>query len=230
MLLSRQAILDHMKKGNVVISPFKKEFLSSASYDVSLGKYYWREAYHNGGIITYNPYSKKDVQRVWGPKYYEARPLKKRLKDMPFKKLEGISMDDLVIWIAPGETILAHTQEFIGGRNCVNTMMKARSSMGRNFIEICKDAGWGDIGYVNRWTIEVTNNSRFYHIPLVVGRRIGQITFFETQPIDEKEAYYQKGKYQKQQDKNLDDIKRSWSPEMMRPKMYQDSEVIKKKK
>jgi deoxycytidine triphosphate deaminase len=80
-----------------------------------------------------------------------------------------------------GETILAHTNEFIGGRETVTTMMKARSSMGRNFIEVCKCAGWGDIGYVNRWTMEITNNSRFYSIPLVVGRRIAQIVFFDSE-------------------------------------------------
>lgn len=62
-------------------------------------------------------------------------------------------------------------------------MMKARSSIGRNFIEVCKCAGWGDVGYINRWTMEITNNSSHYAIPLVVGRRIGQIIFFETGPI-----------------------------------------------
>lgn len=61
--------------------------------------------------------------------------------------------------------------------------MKARSSLGRNFIEICKCAGWGDVGYVNRWTMEITNNSRYYTIPLVVGRRVAQIVFFETEGI-----------------------------------------------
>ena len=211
-----------------MIDPFNEKNLTSASYDVTLGKYYWRESYHNGGIISYNPYAKKDVQRVWGPKYYIARPLREWIEKTPLKKMPGIDMDDLVIWIAPGETILCHTQEFIGGRHCVNTMMKARSSMGRNFIEICKDAGWGDIGYVNRWTIEVTNNSRFYHIPLVVGRRIGQMTFFETEPIDEKDAYYKSGKYQGTQD--VEKIKKAWSPEMMIPKMYKDWEIKALKK
>lgn len=56
------------------------------------------------------------------------------------------SIEDLIIWVAPGETILGHTEEFIGGRHNVTTMMKARSSMGRNFIEVCKCAGWGDVG------------------------------------------------------------------------------------
>jgi dCTP deaminase-like len=53
--------------------------------------------------------------------------------------------------------------------------------LGRNFIEVCKCAGWGDIGYTNRWTMEITNNSRHYSIPLVVGRRVAQIIFFESE-------------------------------------------------
>jgi len=210
-----------------MIDPFCIKNLGSAAYDITLGKYYWRESYHDGGIISYNPYTKKDVGRVWGEKYYIAKPLKEWIKKMPFKRMPGIDLNDLIIWIAPHETILCHTQEFIGGLHCINTMMKARSSMGRNFIEICKDAGWGDIGYVNRWTIEVTNNSRFYHIPLVVGRRVGQITFFETEPIDENDAYYKTGKYQ--ETKNLEKIKSAWNPEMMLPKMYKDWEVKEKR-
>lgn len=63
----------------------------------------------------------------------------------------ALLMIDRIIWITPGETILAHTNEFIGGCKSVTTMMKARSSLGRNFIEVCKCAGWGDVGYINRW-------------------------------------------------------------------------------
>lgn len=40
--------------------------------------------------------------------------------------------------VRAGETILGHTNEFIGGQGGVTTMMKARSSMGRTFIEVCK--------------------------------------------------------------------------------------------
>ena len=102
------------------------------------------------------------------------------------------NLDDQVILLEPGETILAHTNEFIGGKGEVTTMMKARSSVGRNFIEVCKCAGWGDVGYVNRWAMEITNNSRHYTIPLVVGRRVAQIVFFETGPI-QKQDLHRKG-------------------------------------
>ena len=106
-------------------------------------------------------------------------------------------------------------------------MMKARSSMGRNFIEVCKCAGWGDVGYVNRWTMEITNNSKNYLIPLVVGRRIAQIVFFETGPILEKD-YATTGKYQTSND--MRQLKKSWRPTSMLPKLWADSDIKRKKK
>lgn len=229
MLLSNTAILRHLKKWNIVISPFKKENLGNVSYDVSLGKYYYRENEPREGYTVYNPYQKEEVERVWGKKCHEARPFKDWLKQhgnnwLPF--LKNIKPNDLVIWIAPGETILAHTEEFIGGKNIVTTMMKARSSLGRNFIEIAKCAGWGDVGYINRWTLEITNNSRYYHIPLVVGRRVGQLAFFEVEPIIEKSDYHKAGKYQNSFD--LKKLKKDWRPEMMLPKLWKDREIYKK--
>jgi dCTP deaminase len=103
-------------------------------------------------------------------------------------------------------------------------MMKARSSLGRNFIEICKCAGWGDVGYINRWTMEITNNSRHYAIPLRVGMRIAQLIFFETGPILNND-YTRTGKYQSSQ--SVAELKKSWKPEMMLPKLYNDREIRK---
>ena len=96
--------------------------------------------------------------------------------------------------------------------------------MGRNFIEVCKCAGWGDVGYVNRWTMEITNNSRRYSIPLVVGRRIAQIIFFHT---GEKvtSSYAKGGKYQETDD--LDTLIRNWTPDLMLPRLYRDRELKK---
>jgi hypothetical protein len=54
----------------------------------------------------------------------------------------------------------------------------------------------GDVGYINRWTMEITNNSRYYSIPLVVGRRIAQIVFFDTIGTIQGRSYEQVGKYQ----------------------------------
>lgn len=90
--------------------------------------------------------------------------------------------------------------------------------------------------------MEITNNSRYYSIPLVVGRRIAQIVFFDTEGI-EQHSYESSGKYQTRYEdlfhfsknptlltrlplsSNLAELKESWSPMAMLPKMYQDREV-----
>jgi len=220
-LLSDRAILSHKRRGNIIIDPFDRKSLGTASYDVRLGEWYFSETDVVGGIGIYSPYSEKDVRRIWGkPKRAEfARKYCKRYGlDLP----GGVKANDRVIWIPPGETFLCHTLEFIGGREIVTTLMKARSSIGRNFIEVCKCAGWGDVGYINRWTMEVTNNSKHYTIPLVAGRRIAQVAFFEVASILDKD-YTTKGKYQVGFD--LKKIKKSWRPDDMLPKMWQDREV-----
>lgn len=223
-LMSNTAIRRHLAQGAVVIDPFQERHLGTCAYDVSLGEYYFREQHPRGGIGTYSPYSEKDILRVWGVAQ-KAEPMSIWLNGTANHGIEGIKPDDLVIWIAPGETVLCHTQEFIGGRGgIVTTMMKSRSSLGRNFIEVCKCAGWGDVGYVNRWTMEITNNSRYYQIPLVVGRRVAQIVFFEVEPIEQAKAdYVAGGKYQTVSD--LEELKKNWRPEIMLPKMWKDYEV-----
>lgn len=230
MLLSSNAIKRHIKQGNIIISPFKEKNLGNCSYDLTLGKNYYREKNPSESYTIYNPYSEEDVYRVWGKEHQEARQFKEWLKThgAHTQLVKGIDLSDLVIWLAPGETILGHTDEFIGGKDVVTTMMKARSSIGRNFITVCRCAGWGDVGYINRWTMEITNNSRYYHVPLVVGRRVAQMAFFEVEPIQEKNnegSYHAKddSKYQSILDIKL--LKKNWQPHEMLPKMWKDREI-----
>ena len=42
-LLSDKAVLRYMKEGKIVIQPFIIENLGTSSYDVTLGKYFYRE-------------------------------------------------------------------------------------------------------------------------------------------------------------------------------------------
>lgn len=222
MLLSRNAIVRHLNKGSIVIDPFDDRKLKTTSYDVSLGEWFWREGNPEGRATVHNVYDEESTRRVWrGP--FRASPAE-YIHERLGTTLKNISLSSKIILLRPRETILAHTQEFIGGRDCVVTKMYARSSLGRNFVEVCKDAGWGDIGYFNRWTMEVTNNSQYFTIPLVVGRRIGQIVFYEVEPMPRSRDYVaEQGKYQKSQD--LEEVKRSWRPEMMIPQMHLDWEV-----
>ncbi len=224
MALSDRRILEEMKRGDIVIYPFNRKNLSTSSYDITLGKYYFREKGSKYHLPIYNIWSKSHTDYVWGTKPSVAEPAKKLFRKLNFS-WDGISPDDKVILLDPGETILAHTNEFIGGKNHITTMMKARSSIGRNFIEVCKCAGWGDVGYVNRWTMEITNNSRHYAIPLVVGRRIAQLIFFETGPILGSD-YTKGGKYGKST--NLKETMKKWSPKAMLPKLYEDRDIRSK--
>lgn len=209
-----------MENDNIVISPFNPDHLSTSSYDVTLGRFFFREQRLPSAV--FNIWSEEDTQKVWGEPV-EAMLAAEIMDVFPHMTRSGIRLDDLVIMIGPGETILGHTEEFIGGRDVVTTKMQARSSMGRSFIEVCKCAGWGDVGFVNRWTMEITNNSRLYHIPLVVGRRIAQIIFFHTGPIL-GDDYSKKGKYQSVSD--LAELRARWKPQDMLPRLYRDREVL----
>ncbi len=220
MLLSRDAIREHLTKGTVIIDPFDERDLKTTSYDVTLGEHFWREAHPAGRATVHNLYDSESTKKIWsGPFQAETA---KDIEDRLGVKLTNLRSDSKVILLQPQETILGHTIEFIGGKDIVVAKMYARSSMGRNFIEICKDAGWGDVGYFNRWTMEITNNSRYYAIPLVVGRRIAQMVFYEVAPVKGDYAT-EAGKYQESAD--LEVLKRTWNPRMMIPQMQKDWEI-----
>ena len=221
-VLSDFRILEEMKNGNIIVSPFKRENLKSASLDVSLGKYYFKEQHPKIRSSFFNPYKKDHVTEIWGAEV--ARPARDLMKQYGnLAEWEGIAKDNLVILIEPGETILAHTEEFVGGRNGFLGMMKSRSSFGRIFIDVCKSAGWGDVGYINRWTMEITNFSASYTIPLVVGRTIAQMVFFEVGETDTQ--YHTSGKYQTSAD--IKKLKTMWKPEDMLPRLWKDAVKIK---
>jgi len=186
-MLSDSEILEEIEKGNIIIKPFRKEQLNSNSYDVRLGEYYAVEL--NGFHIVY-PLDEQSVKRHW-----------------------KIKKTNSVIDIRQGETILAHTQEIIGARKNIATKMNARSSVGRLGISVCKCAGFGDVGYISRWTMEITNHSRYAWISLPVGMRIAQISFFRTgKVLNEYKGKYGQGE---------------WTPEDMIPKLWKDKDIIK---
>jgi dCTP deaminase len=225
MLLSRDAIKWHLNKGTIVIDPFNERNLKTVSYDVTLGEWYWKERRPEGRATVHNMYDKESTDFIWsGPHEAElVRDLKSRIST----DLKNIPNDARVILLGPGETILGHTVEFIGGKDICTAKMYARSSLGRNFIEVCKDAGWGDVGYFNRWTMEITNNSQHFSIPLVVGRRIAQMVFYEVAALQSNmQDYADDGKYQTSS--QLEELKRTWNPHMMVPQMHKDWEIALK--
>lgn len=222
-MLSKPAIMRHLEAGRITIDPFIPENVGSAQVDVTLGEYFYREKpatlHFEGYEKIYNPFDEKHVTDRW----QLCASVPHSIFQKSFHKLEGVGPNEGVILLHPGEMILAHTEEFIGG-SCdhITTQMKARSTIGRNFLTVCACAGQGDVGYFNRWTFEIHNRNQQHYIPIVRRRRIAQILFFETEPVAAADVYGAGGKYQK--GVTLDELKANWKPEDMLPKMYFDRE------
>ena len=118
-LLSKPMILEHKRLGNIVISPYEEGNLNSASYDVRLGEHYFQEQpLRADKKQIFNPFDPSDIQRLWG-NHRIARPAREWVsRNGPLK---NIKPNDKIIVIGNGETILGHTEEFIGGRNCITS-------------------------------------------------------------------------------------------------------------
>jgi len=220
-ILSNKEILSRYNAGEVIVYPFVEENVKTSSVDVTLGEYYYRPN-KDHGIKYYNPWSEDHVSKVYGD--FQKAELASKLfgDDLP----DGVEPNDKIIVAYPGEILLCHTEEFIGAKSEYTTMMSARSGIGRNDIVVCNCAGWGDVGYFNRWTMEIKTAGFGGELPVVltVGRRIAQITFLATGPII-KSPYSADGKYQ--QSEELEILRASWRPEMMLPRLFNDKEVKK---
>lgn len=213
-VLSDKDILEELKKGdagNVVIDPFTREHLSNCSYDITLGEYFYVEN-EKSKLVYFCPWNKEHVREYWEDTPQQAAKVTRMQEANRF----GVNVGDQVILMAPGATILAHTQEFIGGRRNVTTMMKARSSLGRCCVTICKDAGWGDCNFTNRYTMEIQNCSKCTLV-LIVGQKVGQIVFFRTGDI--LKPYDKDGSYQTISAYDMEALKKAWKPSDMLPKL-----------
>lgn len=216
-LLSKEMILWHQSKGNIFINPFDGNNLQTTSYDVRLGRNFFQEqSFRTSFRRIFNPFNPADIKRYWGEPQEAIRAEEWARGNGP---LENIRQDDRIIILGPGETILAHTEEFIGGRNCVTTEMRARSSMGRIGITVCKCAGWGDLGFCNRWTMEMSNHLKDTPVVLVVGMRVAQIAFYEVDPLG---GSYAKTGGQYQTTDDTEEMVKKWTPYSMLPKFSRE--------
>jgi dCTP deaminase len=91
------------------------------------------------------------------------------------------------LFLPAGETILAMTKEVIGANEDIVCQIRAKSSTRRMGISICDDAGLGDIGYVDHWTMELTANTRPYAV-VTARQKIGQIVFYAAGIAQERQS------------------------------------------
>lgn len=217
---SNRQIKQAISAGHIVFHPYIEEHIAGSSVDVTLGHWFYRtERASSGGF--YNPFDEGDVNRYFdGPHHAEVHEMWAAANGR--KLFVGIPADQPIIVLRPGERILAHTHEFIGIKAPGTSTMQARSTWGRNGVAVCLDAGWGDPGYINRWTMEIYNMNQHESVVLPVGERIAQIVFYHTGPVD-TEYTSLSGKYQPNSSDDLVGLINNWRPEQMLPRAYKDN-------
>jgi dCTP deaminase len=212
-----------VKSGQIVLDPYIEEHIESSSVDVMLGEQFY--SCYSEETDYFNPYDEQSVRE-----YFKGPIRAERHDEWCHRKgrylFRGIDPGDRIIVLRPRERILGHTIEFVGIRfggffkEAIEPIevslngtskMQARSTVGRLGIVVCKDAGWGDPGYINRWTMEIQNDNNV-NVPLVVGTRLAQVVFYHMEPSEKGYA----GSYQQTTD--AAELRANWSPTAMLPK------------
>jgi len=228
-ILSDLQIKNAMKNGAIVIHPYNEGQLNNTSYDVCLGG---EGFYRRTRKVTTNSYDNltdNDVRTLWNEKYskemkadhvdmlnpWDTESLRKYWGEVqtPVEVNDAAGVKQNIIMLRPRETILCHTEEFIGGCIRLTTKLQAKSSMTRCCLSISGSGGVGDIGYVNRWMMVIQNTSDEL-VPLIVGKPVAQILFKMSGPT--LNTYHLKGKYQDSDD--FQTTKANWKIENILPK------------
>jgi dCTP deaminase len=222
---SNTEIRQGIKDKHIVVYPYNPRHVNTSSIDVTLGEWYYNANSASHRMSVYDPYDEESVKEHFGEPR-QAEPLgeiRARLRSMGDSASKLVAMlddDHPAILLQPGRRILGHTHEFIGIKPPGTSSMQARSSTGRNGVVVCMCAGWGDSGFVNRWTMEIGNVNLVPTI-LPIGMRIAQIVLYHTGAV-EGEYATDTGSYQQHAANNFDEIVRAWRPWHMLPRSYKE--------
>lgn len=211
---SNLEILRGIAERHIICYPLIEDNIRGSSIDITLGHWFYECDASTFPDAIFNPFDPTEVDR-----YFRLR----QAEDFAPRQLTGIPADHPVILVKPRSRILAHSHEFVGIHPPGTTEMRARSSWGRNGIAVCLCAGWGDPGYINRWTMEIHNHND-EAVPLPVGERIAQMIFHRTGEVSGHYGSGSNGKYQSSED--VAEIVHDWTPEAMLPRAYKDERVL----
>lgn len=218
-VMSDKEIAALYNSGDIVVYPLAVKDISrikGSSIDLRLGKFYFRTGQSKPSEYI-NPFDQKSIKNYFGT-YQTAIKHELWCKENNAKPFNGISKDSLIIVLEPGERILGHTHEFVGISAGIGTSsLSARSSSGRLGIAVCNDTGWGDPGYINRWTLEISNNNP-NPIALVVGIRYLQAVFYWTGIVEQD--YGKIGHYQNST--SLQELINNWHPNRLLPNILEE--------
>ena len=192
-MLTGEGIKNAILTGDIMISDFDEKRLNPNSYNLRLGDklLVYKLTKHNLAIRTDHDKCTKFSNMLYeltddlmNTNYLDPR------KDNPTIEYP-IPEDGFILY--PGELYLGTTMERTFTEKYV-PMISGRSSIGRLGIDIHKTAGFGDIGFDGKWTLEIVAT-----VPVLVypGMEICQI-YFES-PEGPTGIKYN-GRYQNQED------------------------------
>lgn len=134
------------------MSPFKKEHINPASYDVTLSPFLLK-------VIPQDVIDPFDLENTL--------------------QVEMLSIPPLGLVLQPGFGYLGSTNEVIGDPEVKYAMhLHGKSTLGRCFLSVHATAGFGDPGFQGQITLEMTC---VYPIRVYADMQIGQIEFDPTE-------------------------------------------------
>lgn len=165
MILSGIEISNQVKLGNIKIDPFDKKNINPNSYNLTLGQDF--KFYQRNGTLDKSVFEKPK------PDYERSFELNEHFN------------------IFPGDCVLAEIREHTE-TICHVPMLEGRSSIGRQFCLIHVTAGFGDVGFCGKWTLEIVP---FMPVTLWPGMDICQIYYHEIKgAFDSYNGRYQNNK------------------------------------
>lgn len=167
-ILTKEKILEEIKKKNIKIVPFDKNLVGPASVDLHLGNLF-RKFIHCNKVF----------------KITEEADCEKITQLIKIKKGKSLLM-------RPGETVLGVTQEKIKLSSSICALLEGRSRFARVGLGVHITSGFIQPGINNYQVLEITNLGPM-SLALIPGTRICQIIFLRC----DGEAIY-KGKFKNQ--------------------------------
>jgi dCTP deaminase len=171
MILAHTELIHAINRKDIICEPFNIANIGSESIDVTLGDELLevlpnRVFYHNA------------------LDYENVIDMSMEAKTRPAHRIDGG-------WIIyPGRLYLGTTVEKVGSDH-YHPDMVGRSTPARFGFDPIVSAGFGDVGFIGQWTLEIT--TRAHPMMIRPGQRIAQICFYHVTSTDF--SYRKKGHY-----------------------------------
>jgi deoxycytidine triphosphate deaminase len=170
-LLSYNKLCDLVSKN--VITNVKKDQINSSSIDITLG----------GKIL---------VEKLKDSSF-DRNVISLKRRD-PLEMFEH-DLNAEPFQMYPNQFILAQSEQIFNLPNNISAEYKLKSSMARIGLEHM-NAGWCDAGWNGSvLTLEFKNMTQNHFIELEAGVAIGQVVFFEHEPVPHDRSYAVRGRY-----------------------------------